>query len=210
MKKYLFIGDSHAMFLMPNRRASLATSFLHLKSDAHEAISMHRSSTMFSFEKEIDYVLSESVQDASEFEAVVFIFGTNDVMKKGEGYLSLEACVSKYIGKVAEVAERLQAKRVVVVSPIACRDPLHEPSMNHSIERYWPFEAIKTRLVVADTALAKEVSQYPKLEFLSMLELLQDNTGALQAELSFDGIHFNNFGRQLYMRRLNEFIDTLL
>ena len=204
-KRYFFIGDSHPMYILKDAEARGSENNLYLRTELDSAISMHVGPTMWSFDTRADHAISMSGEDISKFKYTVFIFGTNDVIRRmGEG-ASLTVCVDKYLNKIKELSWRLSLPHPIVLSPTPCGN-LHTDSnwSEHSIQ-YNSFEDIKSRFKEVDTLL-QQGCQARSLDFLSMYDLLALD-GSLDPQYSLDGIHFNSSGRTLYLSRLDAYLQ---
>lgn len=199
-KRYFFIGDSHASYLIRPEVAPTGSAYAYVVNEIDEAVSFYMSSTMWSFPKSIDYYLSVVINDFSRFASVGFIFGTNDVMKKVSQEDPLSVSVDRYLDKVSELLEKLHLPRPIVLSPTPSTNPHIEPKWRDYSDRYHAFEYIKERFKKVD-ALLSQGCRSRGLDFLSMYDLLELE-GALDPKYSLDGIHFNSLGKDLYLDRL--------
>jgi len=121
---------------------------------------------------------------------IFLLAGINDFFQSGD-----EEIVENHLRIWAEAAEKMPEARLLVQSLLPVSERKYPPSLNRRVR------ALNERL--------RSEAEKRGLTYIDLYSRLADNSGGLPEELTYDGLHLNARGYQLWAETIRPYLPNL-
>lgn len=199
----LMIGDSNVDFALSKDLINITFKDVNvLNTDKWTGIACH-GLTMYSCTNKLEKYIEETKIDFNKYSNVVFLFGTCDIIRKIKNREFPNTYSNKYVEFVEKIRQKYSIKNAYIISPWFIRDLKHESFRTNGR----PYNDLKTSYKITEImnhSLRENVSNYKNIYLISMINLFEENREKFNKKYSFDGVHFNDLGKEKFLKELHK------